>query len=65
MMYVNLVTTGVSSTASVGTVNAVIGNPVTGVSATAFVGNETVYMPSTVNGNSITGYLGVVGVQIT
>jgi hypothetical protein len=65
MIYTNLGITGLSATASVGTVNAVIGNPVTGVSANTFVGNETVYTPSTVNGNSVTSYLGVVGVRIT
>ena len=53
---------GVSATASVGTVTAVMGNPVTGVSATGRVGNVTVYLPPTVSGVVASMAQGVVGV---
>lgn len=65
MVYTNFGVSGVSATASVGTVNAVMGNPVTGFSATGNVGNVSVYTPSTVNGVSNTVYIGVVGVTTT
>lgn len=53
---------GVSATGSVGTVTAVMGNPVTGVSATGQVGNVTVYLPSPVSGVVASLGQGVVGV---
>jgi hypothetical protein len=55
--------TGVSSTGSVGTVQAIEGIPVFSVSATGQVG--TVQISISISGVSSTGSVGTVGVQIT
>jgi hypothetical protein len=58
MVFTNFLPTGVSSTGSVGTVQAIPGIPVYGVTATGRVGTVQVSMP--ISGVSSTGSVGTV-----